>query len=135
MTKQISNTGTSRDDPGLFGVFLNDWSESKLIGVMSGFEIKYQDLKGKSILLASYENEDYEGYAYVLLTDGVNLFEVHGSHCSCYGLEEQWDIEETTAESILKRVKDGDLGEEGDFGKALIKIVIDHQLRLSEVTA
>ena len=29
------------------------------------------------------------------------LFEVHGSHCSCYGFEEQFEPEECTRESLL----------------------------------
>lgn len=51
--------------------------------------------KHLSILYADYTYEDYNGDAYVL---GYNketnkFFEVHGSHCSCYGLEDQWDEE------------------------------------------
>lgn len=47
------------------------------------------------LLYADYTYEDYSGDAYVL---GYNkekkqFFEVHGSHCSCYGLEGQWDEE------------------------------------------
>lgn len=44
------------------------------------------------LLYADYTYEDYSGDAYVL---GYNefsgqFFEVHGSHCSCNGLEGQW---------------------------------------------
>lgn len=51
--------------------------------------------KNLKILYADYTYEDYTGDAYVL---GYNKekkkwFEVHGSHCSCYGLEGQWEEE------------------------------------------
>ena len=58
------------------------------------------------ILFASYDTPSYEGDAFVLLKiDGV-LYEVHGSHCSCYGLEDQWDPEETTIEALRMRPRD-----------------------------
>lgn len=47
------------------------------------------------LLYADYTYEDYTGDAYVLGYDKQKkqFFEVHGSHCSCYGLEGQWDEE------------------------------------------
>lgn len=47
------------------------------------------------LLYADYTYEDYNGDAYVLGYDKEKkqFFEVHGSHCSCYGLEGQWDEE------------------------------------------
>lgn len=38
------------------------------------------------------------------------LFEVHGSHCSCYGFEGQFLLEETTVESLKFRIKEGKYG-------------------------
>jgi hypothetical protein len=55
------------------------------------------------IIIASYGHEGYEGDAFVLFERGGRLFEVHGSHCSCYGLEDQWGPEETTWEAIAMR--------------------------------
>jgi hypothetical protein len=51
--------------------------------------------KKYKILYADYTYEDYSGDAYVLGydTEEKKFFEVHGSHCSCYGLEDQWDVE------------------------------------------
>jgi hypothetical protein len=47
---------------------------------------------GWRILYAGYECESYEGDAFVLLRDAEgNLYSVSGSHCSCMGLENQWD--------------------------------------------
>lgn len=62
------------------------------------------------VLLASYTYEDYEGDAFVLFRKGDKLYEVSGGHCSCYGLEGQWEPEETNVESLLHRVKEGTLG-------------------------
>ena len=47
------------------------------------------------LLYADYTYQDYSGDAYVLGYDKEKkqFFEVHGSHCSCYGLEGQWDEE------------------------------------------
>lgn len=43
---------------------------------------------GEHVLFAVYEDENYEGSAFVLFkgTDR-KLYEVNGGHCSCYGLE------------------------------------------------
>lgn len=51
--------------------------------------------KHLNLLYADYTYEDYSGDAYVLgyNKDSKLFFEVHGSHCSCYGLEGQWDEE------------------------------------------
>jgi hypothetical protein len=34
------------------------------------------------------------------------LFEVHGSHCSCYGFEGQFTLEETTIEALKFRINE-----------------------------
>lgn len=54
------------------------------------------------ILIDYYHYECYEGYGYVLgyNKDTKQFFEVHGSHCSCYELEGQWEEEYTTLEEI-----------------------------------
>jgi hypothetical protein len=35
-----------------------------------------------------------------------NLFEVHGSHCSCYGFENQFTLEPTTIEALKFRINE-----------------------------
>jgi hypothetical protein len=68
--------------------------------IESDFKLTKGFLDNVNILFAVYETPGYEGDAIVIGSrDGV-LFEVHGSHCSCYGLEDQWD-EETTDKEIL----------------------------------
>lgn len=45
----------------------------------------------EKVLFASYnECGGYDGDAWVLFEKDGQLYEVHGGHCSCYGLEGQW---------------------------------------------
>lgn len=51
------------------------------------------------LIVAWYEYEDYSGSAFVIYrskADGL-LYEVSGSHCSCFGLEGQWEYGEPAA--------------------------------------
>ena len=60
------------------------------------YEREKSELPSNLVLLyADYTYEYYSGDAYVLGYDKEKkqFFEVHGSHCSCYGLEGQWDEE------------------------------------------
>lgn len=92
-------------------MYLNDWKEGGKEQLIRAFEIEESVLDGCNILLASYEYESYEGDAFVLYEKDGKLFEVNGSHCSCYELEEQWEPEETTKDALLKRINDGSLGQ------------------------
>ena len=58
------------------------------------------------ILIASYETGNYSGRAYVLFYDKntSSLYEVFGTHCSCYGLEDQWVPEEVSIEVLREKV-------------------------------
>lgn len=88
-------------------MYLNDWAETRKNGMIKDFRIKPEAIEGAEILVASYTYEDYSGSAYVLFRQDGKLFEVHGSHCSCYGLEGQWEPEEADRDAILYRVKNG----------------------------
>lgn len=61
-------------------------------------------LKGCQVLFAEYDRGGYSGSAQVIFcgTDG-ELYEVTGSHCSCYGLENQWSPGRVTIKSLLMR--------------------------------
>jgi hypothetical protein len=63
-----------------------------------------------NIIFAYYNYQNYSGDAFVLFEQNGDLFEVHGSHCSCTGLERQWSPEETTLESLIHRTTVGTLG-------------------------
>lgn len=60
------------------------------------------------IIYASYECPPYEGYATVLFIENGELYEVHGSHCSCYGLENQWEPEKVTLKELQFRFENGE---------------------------
>lgn len=70
--------------------------------VFDTFDVK-DPPKGAKILIAAYSYEDYSGCAIVVYEQGQKLYEVHGSHCSCHGLEGQWEPEETTKAALLKQ--------------------------------
>lgn len=55
------------------------------------------------IILAAYGGGSYNGDAFVLFERDGKLYEVNGSHCSCYGLEDQWKPEETSWAALAMR--------------------------------
>jgi hypothetical protein len=66
------------------------------------FGIQESNLTGYEVIYAGYDQEQYEGQAFVILRIGADLFEVNSSHCSCNGLE--WiDPEPTTLKALLFR--------------------------------
>jgi hypothetical protein len=56
-----------------------------------------------TIIAAYYCYEDYSGYALVVFEQDGILWEVNGSHCSCYGLEGQWSPEKLLLEEFMQR--------------------------------
>lgn len=108
---------------------------SKFIGWFSDvrdierdFQLAENSLDDAKILLAWYGGGDYEGSAFVLFEQYGKLYEVNGSHCSCYGLEGQWEPEETLVEALVHRIKNGRLGQDryyndGVFGDQLLEIL------------
>lgn len=56
------------------------------------------------VLFALYATPAWEGYAFVLFRKDGELYEVHGSHCSCYGLEDQWSPERTSVDYLQKMI-------------------------------
>lgn len=67
---------------------------------------KPQD-KDIQILYAIYNTGNWEGDATVIYyrKSTKKYYEAYGSHCSCYGLENQWSgNEEIVAEELVKRI-------------------------------
>lgn len=56
-----------------------------------------------TLLFACYDHQDYDGSAFVLFERDGALWEVNGSHCSCMGLEGQWEPTMCTPESLKLR--------------------------------
>ena len=75
--------------------------------ICSDWYINESVLEGCKILYSNYTYEDYSGSGYVLFVRDGKLYEVHGSHCSCYGLEDQWSEEETFPEAIFHHMNKG----------------------------
>lgn len=95
--------------------------------LMSNFEINESDLEGVRILFAAYENESYEGYAMVIFSKDGKLYEVNGSHCSCNGLEGQWQPEETSLEALkLRNYSYGEM--QHDLEKFLVDFIFEEDV-------
>ena len=123
-------------------IFLNDWKKDGMFKVIANFEdiyitkkeyesetspyynefywrenkelmkkalCKYKDVK---ILFGSYGYANYSGEAWVLFEKDGELYEVNGSHCSCYGLEGQWNPEEVSLLELENRLINGTFGED-----------------------
>lgn len=67
------------------------------------------ELQDSEVLFASYGGGGYEGEAIVIFYRDGKMFEAHGSHCSCNGLEGQWSPEEVSIEHLEHRIANGNL--------------------------
>ena len=93
------------------------------------------DLRDENILIAVYEEEYYEGAAFVLFYQDDALYEVNGGHCSCYGLEGQWEPEKTTWAAIRHRFDHGQLfpyGVGDDAARGRMRELFDYGLLLDD---
>lgn len=84
-------------------VFLGDWSS---IGDLQR-DFATPDVGGYNVIVAGYFCENYEGSCYVLAESGGQLFECAGGHCSCYGLEGQWEPAPVTRDYLQQRLEKG----------------------------
>ena len=93
-------------------MYLHDFADDGFRGMVEEFtgRNKPVDILESEVLLASYRTGSYDGEAFVLFSRGGKLFEVNASHCSCYGLEGQWEPEETSVAALMSRMENGDLG-------------------------
>lgn len=97
--------------------YINGFSTTELRdSLVNEFQIKPDEadkLHRAEFIVALYTYEDYSGQALVVYRIDNVLYEVNGSHCSCYGLEDQWDPEVADPREIVKRPKYGyDLSDE-----------------------
>jgi len=82
------------------------WGFDGLDGMRTNFQVKKDEPlfpTEEEVLFAAYGGGGYDGTAHVLFTRDGKLYEVNGSHCSCFGLEDQWTPEETTWDAIKLR--------------------------------
>lgn len=101
-------------------IFLHDFAGQTTEYVMKEFSATHTTEK---LLIASYTYEDYSGSAWVLFSKDGKLYEVYGSHCSCYGLEDQWTPEEVCLPELVNRVTKGK-GEWVDECGSAIKTIL-----------
>lgn len=101
-------------------IALNDWKDAERNDILRDF-LRYGDkgreeafkiFDGVNILFASYGYANYSGDAFILFEKEGGLFEVNGSHCSCYGLEGQWEPTPVSIEELEHRLKNGRLGQD-----------------------
>jgi len=71
--------------------------------IISSYDAPADALDGATVLLAWYGYGDYNGESFVLFERDGKLWEVNGSHCSCYGLEDQWCPKETSWKALAMR--------------------------------
>jgi len=81
------------------------------------FQIDEKELKDAYVHAAVYRYEDYSGSALVLFEKNGKLFSVHGSHCSCNGLEDQWEPGEISWKLVLHWLDEGSMF--GEFSSEL----------------
>jgi len=89
-------------------MFLDDFN--CVADIVRDFQIEDQaasDLYRAKIIIAWYTYECYSGDAYVLYELDGKLYEAEGGHCSCYGLEGQWEPSETNVEAVQHILEKG----------------------------
>jgi hypothetical protein len=82
------------------GNVFDGWNDAA--DMLADFQADKSVLKDAKVLYALREFGDYDGWCFVLFKRAGKLYEVNGSHCSCYGLEGQWEPEETLVEALYK---------------------------------
>lgn len=82
------------------------------------------EMENCKILLAWYGYGDYDGSAFVLFERDGQLYEVNGGHCSCYGLEGQWDPEKTSVKALRHRISEGYLGRSGYYDEGVFDVTL-----------
>lgn len=96
--------------------------------VVQEFQITSEDLQDCKILFAWYGYGNYDGSAFVLFDRGGQLYEVNGDHCSCYGLEGQWDPEKTSVEELKHRIETGSLGKDSYYDEGVFDVQLKRLL-------
>lgn len=106
--------------------------------IINVFKIPKETLENFDVIIWDYTNEYYQGSAFLLLRDkNTNkLYEVYGSHsshCSCHGLEGQFELEEVTKKELMFRLENNESYGTGDiiwtphyFRDDLIKFLNDY---------
>ncbi len=103
--------------PAITETYLEDWHGSTWADIQSAFRM--EEREPEEVLIARYTCDGYDGNATVLYRNGADYHYVRGSHCSCFGLEGQWDPEVYSLETLIAALERSDgcsysfCGEEG----------------------
>lgn len=76
----------------------------KLEDVRNEFHVSLTDLfpTERQMVFAWYGVGGYDGSALVVFKIKGQYYQVEGSHCSCYGLENQWEPDPVSKEQLKK---------------------------------
>lgn len=85
-------------------------------------------LEGAKVLLAWYGYGEYCGDSLVIFEKDSKLFEVNGSHCSCNGLEGQWQPDETSWKALAMRELSDHYGGGKEADEILKELVKKYQV-------
>lgn len=114
--------------------YLENWKEGGFEAMVGDFSLNEATAKevalGFEVMHAYYSDEDYSGSAFVILRSRADggLWEVHGSHCSCHGLEDQWDPEPTELKALLSRHEAQPLpGMDEDSGGSWLRSLVEER--------
>lgn len=88
-----------------YNKFLGQWDD--IIEVARSYDVPLDTFDEYNVIVANYQYGNYEGDAYILLEKDGEYFESFGSHCSCYGLEGQFDLEKVTEHELHYRMING----------------------------
>lgn len=64
-------------------------------------EFNTNEPEPKEVIYANYDMGGYDGSAFVVYRNGRKYYLVQGGHCSCYGLEDQWNPEEYSKKILV----------------------------------
>ena len=98
MSEYIGEFGSIQD--------IADWFACAY-GVYPSREDIFTELANAEILIAAYLQRSRDGEAFVLYRKGDKMFRVDGGHCSCCGLEGQWEPVETDLKTLAYEVQNG----------------------------
>jgi hypothetical protein len=94
--------------------YFGDWSNWRDVSTdFTGYDWSYERAadeverqataipEPEEVIFAGYDTPSYEGYAFVIFRNGDKFYTVEGGHCSCYGLEGQWEPEEYDLPTLI----------------------------------
>lgn len=96
----------------------SEWTIKKRKEINELLNGEYKDI---NILFATYGYENYSGDAFVLFEENGELYEVNGGHCSCFGLEDQWEPDKVSLNELEHRLLNGTFGQEDYAGNEFKK--------------